>query len=102
MENSLLSLAEKLSPDVSYCVVWLDDNGILFDHKSNNVNEMIEMLYLMCQSDVIINSVCDNLNEADAAILRDSVGHIKDCINGDDSNTLDTLPLLKPISMSKQ
>ena len=101
MENSLLSLAEKLSPDVSYCIIWLNDDGILFDHKSKNVNEMIEMLYMLCQAETIIENIYEEMGTEDAAKIREAMTLIKG-VMADEENQMDTLPLLQPISMSKQ
>lgn len=102
MENSLQSTVAGLTKDTPYCLIWLDKDDINFDSDFDNVNDILEILFLACKTDVILEHICEELKkndrERDATMLRNSLSSLKAIIPGE---TLDEIPLVQPIHMSR-
>lgn len=102
MGNSLQNLVAELTDDTPYCLIWLDKDDINFESDYENINDILEILFLACKTDVILEHVCreleENGKEKEATYLRDSIITLKTIIPGE---TLDEMPLVQPIHMSK-
>lgn len=106
MEKSLLNLAERLPSDTPFFAFWLEEDGILFDYKTNNTNETLELLYLILQKDIIIDNICLELEPEQAEEIKKAIDHMLSTLGPiqpvlENDNSLDDQPLVKPINMSK-
>lgn len=87
------NLEQISSGNLPHLAIWLDEYGIHFDIDNANVNEMVELFYLLFNHEALLEYACQKLSSEDAQTLKETYKYFKDQKNK---------TVIEPISMSKR
>lgn len=92
MEKSSQSSDHVVLDDSSYCIFYIENGSINFASNFKTPEDVIELLHIVRNTDMALDSVCESLSDEDAAKLEEVL---------DSLSNKKTRPVISPLSMSR-